>query len=279
MNAQNNKEAHEIKESDLANESENTDEGLGILKQKRRRKGPAERMWAPIKLKLNENYNYISKNWGIKFLYYFALIVGMPFLYLYYKIRWHFKVIGKENAKLLKKQAAVTVANHVHNIDAFMLTYVFYPKTPYFVALKHNFEAFIIGGLVRVMGGVPLPEEIKSFERFSEQINDVLKNTTRKVHIFPEGEIEPYAKKLRKFKNGAFHFAVNNNVPVLPMTFVFPKPKHVTLLVGKPIYPKDIAGEEELSKPKQVVKLAEYVCSEMQHMIDRYYSQLNEKGA
>ncbi|MEG2189159.1 MAG: 1-acyl-sn-glycerol-3-phosphate acyltransferase, partial [Christensenella sp.] len=114
--------------------------------EKPRRRGPAERMWAPIKLHLKENYHYITKNWGLRFLYYFAMFVGMPFGYLFFKIRWGFSVIDKKNAKLVKKTAAVTVANHVHNIDSPMLTYVFYPSAPYFIALKHNCEAFIIGG-------------------------------------------------------------------------------------------------------------------------------------
>lgn len=246
-----------------------------ILKQKRRRKGPAERMWAPIKLKLDENYDYISKNIGLLFLYYFAIFVGMPFVYLYYKFRRKFKVVGRNNARLLKKRAAVTVANHVHNVDAFMLTSVFYPNTPYFVALKHNFEAFMLGGLVRVMRGVPLPEEMKNFERFSDQINDLLKNTRHKLHIFPEGEIEPFSRHLRPFKNGAFHFSVKNNVPLLPMTFVFDNKNNVTLLVGKPIFPEDIEDYNDLSVPKRVVNLSKYVKDKMQHMMDDYYSKLN----
>ena len=44
---------------------------------KRRRKGPAERMWAPIKLHLDEDYQYVTKNWGLRFLYYFAMFVGI----------------------------------------------------------------------------------------------------------------------------------------------------------------------------------------------------------
>lgn len=238
---------------------------------KLRRRGPAERMWAPIKLHLDEDYQYVTKNWGLRFLYYFAMFVGMPFGYLFFKIRWGFGVIDKKNAKLVKKTSAITVANHVHNMDSPMLTYVFYPSAPYFVALKHNFEAFIIGGLVRVLRGVPLPSDLKNFERFSEQMNDVLQHTTRKVHMYPEGEIAPYSKELRKFKNGAFHFAVKNNVPVLPMVFVFPKPKKVKLVVGKPIYVKDVPGAEGLKAPKQTVLMCRYVREKMQEMLDDYY--------
>lgn len=238
------------------------------------RKGTAERMWAPIKLHLDEDYQYVTKNWGLRFLYYFAMFVGMPFGYLFFKIRWGFHVIGKENAKLVKKTAAITVANHVHNMDSPMLTYVFYPSAPYFVALKHNFEAFIIGGLVRVLRGVPLPSDLKNFERFSAQMNDTLQNTTRKVHIYPEGELSPYCKELRKFKNGAFHFAVKNDVPVVPLTFVFPKKNKIHLIVGKPIYLKDVPGTEGLKEPKQTVLMCRYVKEQMQKMIDDYYGGL-----
>ena len=38
-------------------------------REKPRRKGPAERMWAPIKLHLDEDYQYVTKNWGLRFLY------------------------------------------------------------------------------------------------------------------------------------------------------------------------------------------------------------------
>ncbi|HBU12153.1 MAG TPA: hypothetical protein DEB31_05325 [Clostridiales bacterium] len=245
--------------------------GLGVLREKRERRGPAERMWAPIKLHLDENYRYVTKNWGLRFLYYFAMFLGMPFFYLYYKIRWRFQVIGKQNVKLIKKRAAITVANHVHNVDAFMLTYAFYPNTPYFVALKHNFEAFLVGGLVRVMRGIPLPDDVKNFERFTRQVSDTLQNTRRKIHLFPEGEIAPYSRELRPFKNGAFHLAVRNNVPVFPMVFVFPAKKRVKLIIGRPVYLKDVPGAEGLSDPKQVLLYSGFVKETMQKMLDDYY--------
>lgn len=244
------------------------------VEEKPHRKGLAERMWAPIKLNLDEDYQYVTKNLFLRFLYYFAMFVGMPFGYLFFKIRWGFGVINKKNAKLVKKTAAITVANHAHNMDSPMLTYVFYPSAPYFIALKHNFEAFIVGGLVRVLRGVPLPSDIKNFERFSEQMNDVLQHTTRKVHMYPEGKISPYSRELHQFKNGAFHFAVKNDVPVLPMVFVFPKPKKVKLIVGTPVYLRDVPGTEGMKLPKQTVLMGRYVKGKMQEMLDEYYGGL-----
>jgi hypothetical protein len=76
---------------------------LGLIKAKRSRKGPAERMWAPIKLKLDQDYNYVTKNWGLRFLYYFAMFVGMPFVYLYFRIKWKFQVTEGERKACQKE--------------------------------------------------------------------------------------------------------------------------------------------------------------------------------
>ncbi|WP_302760024.1 lysophospholipid acyltransferase family protein [Christensenella hongkongensis] len=270
-------ELEKIKEKESIKEEAPQESTQFNEKARTRRKGPAERMWAPIKLHLNEDYQYMTKNLFWMFFYYLGMVGGMPFGYLFFKIRWGFGVIDKKNAKLVKKTAAITVANHVHNMDSPMLTYVFYPSAPYFVALKHNFEAFIIGGLVRVLRGVPLPSDLKNFEHFSEQMNDTLTHTTRKVHMYPEGEIAPYCKELRRFKNGAFHFAIKNNVPVLPLVFVFPKKKKVKLIVGKPVYLKDVPGTEGEKPPKQTVLMGRFVKAKMQQMLDDYYGGLKQK--
>ena len=61
--------------------------------------------------------------------------------------------------------------------------------------------------------------------------------------------------KIRHFKNGAFDFAVRNNVPIVPMVFKFTKEKHIfTLLKSKPtisleilepIYPNIFINKKE----------------------------------
>ncbi|MEF9864059.1 MAG: lysophospholipid acyltransferase family protein [Christensenellaceae bacterium] len=254
------------------NEHEQVNAALNEKSEPRkRRKGPAERMWAPIKIKFTEDYHYVTKSIWLRILYYIFMFVGMPYVYLFFKIKWGFGVIDKKNAKLVKGIPAITVANHIHNMDSPMLTYAFYPSAPYFIALKHNLEAFIVGGIVKILRGVPLPLDVKNFENFSQQISELLSTTTRKVHLYPEGEIMPYCKELRKFKNGAFYFAVKNNVPVLPLTFVVPKKKRVKLIVGKPVFLKDVPGADGLSEPRQIILFSKHVKAVMQKMLDDYY--------
>lgn len=241
-----------------------------------RRVGLAERWWAPYKMKLNENYNFVSKNVFIKFLYYIILFGGLTVVNLVCFIRWDLRISGKENVKLIKNTSAITVSNHVHDMDSPMLTRAFYPDTPYFVALKHNFEMFAVGIFVRLLRGVPLPstDDLKVFGKFQADINHLLQTTRHKVHLYPEASIDPYCRKLRNFKKGAFYFAVRNNVPVLPMVFVYPKPKKLRLLIGKPIYPSQIQGIGEMKEAQAVVTVAKETRNTMQKMMDDFYGGL-----
>lgn len=263
-------------EENIKNTQTTEHEIEALTSGKRRRKGPAERIWAPYRLRFHKNYHYISNNIGLKFLYLIAVFVGMPFGYLVFKLRWKFKIRNKKNIKLIKHTSAITVANHAHNMDSPMMTAAFYPNFPYFVALPHNFEAFIVGGLVRVLRGIPLPSDIKDLENFTKQIDNLLQTTTHKVHFYPEGEIDPYSRELRKFKNGAFHFAIKNGVPVFPMAFVFPKKNHVELLLGEPIYLKDIPNADGQKEAKQAVMMSRFTYEKMKNMMEEYYGGLNE---
>ena len=238
------------------------------------RKGTAERMWAPIKLKLHPNYPYISKNIFLHILYYFGMLIWMPVAYLIFKLRFGFKVIDKKNVRLLKNTAAITVANHVHNMDSPLSTMAFYPNAPYYVAHPHNFEAFIIGAIVRILRGIPLPTDISNFRRFSKQIDYELRTSKKKIHFYPEGEIVPYSRELRPFRKGAFQFAVKNEVPVLPMVFVFPGENQIRLIVGEPIYLSAVPDTDNQKEVVQANMLCEYVKNEMQKTMDEYYAGL-----
>ena len=84
---------------------------------------------------------------------------------------------------------------------------------------------------------------------------DSLLNNGKTVHFYPEGSLWLYYDKIRHFKNGAFDFAVRNNVPIIPMVFKFDKQKKIsnlikpktiiTLEILKPVYPNKLIGKKD----------------------------------
>lgn len=242
-----------------------------LLHPNYKRKGIAERMWKMRRLRLTENYNYISRNILLKVLYVFIDVFVMPFIYIFLRSTLRFRITGRKNLKAVRKRAAVTVSNHVHDLDALMITQPFWPRTPYIVARAHNLEVVFVGAFNRIMRAVPLPSDMGNFSHFTEAMNKLLRTTRHRLHIFPEGEIQPHDAGLRRFGNGAFHFAVTNNVPIVPMVFVFPTKHTVKLIVGKVIELEDVPDFASLSRPRQVKALSSYTKDIMQKMIDEYY--------
>ena len=232
-------------------------------------------------MKLTPEYKYVCKNVFINFFTPIAIVLGMPFAYMAMKRRHRFEVEGRENIRALKKTSAVVVSNHVHDLDALMLTRPFFPKTPYVIALKHNMEMFLLGPIVRLIRGTPLPDptDRACFSKFRDDVNELLRTTTHKVTVFPEASIEPYCRQLRNFRKGAFYFSVHNNKPLLPCVFVFPDEHRVKMLIAPAIYPKDLPGFGEVSEPKLIAELANQTRHVMEGMLDDYYARLDEQRA
>jgi len=70
------------------------------------------------------------------------------------------------------------------------------------------------------------------------------------VCMYPECYLLPYYKGVRKFKKGAFHIAIKNKCPILPMVVTFREPDGifryikkkpcVTLTVLEPVYTENM---------------------------------------
>lgn len=244
-----------------------------------RHKGRAERMWKPVKLNLTEKYQYITHNIILVILHYLFTWTAFPAIYLVLFIRWGFRMHGRRNMRKVRGRAAITVSNHIHDVDSLMVTAPLWPATPYIIARKHNLEVFLLGTFNRAMRAVPLPEDMKNFRYFSKAINKLLRTTKHKLHVFPEGEILPYARTLRKFGNGAFHFAAVNDVPIVPMVFVSPGPDRLELEIGEPIELADVPGMEPgLKDSRKARLLSDYTRTRMQNMLDDYYAKHPDGG-
>lgn len=77
--------------------------------------------------------------------------------------------------------------------------------------------------LIKLLRAIPIPRESKNKPSFMKALDDTLKEGNV-VHFYPEAALWPYYNKIRNFKTGAFHFAVRNNVPIVPMVFTFRRP-------------------------------------------------------
>ena len=102
---------------------------------------------------------------------------------------------------------------------------------------------------------------IRAKIEFNNTINKLLQNG-KTVHFYPEGSLWPYYEKIRHFKDGAFRFAVENNIPIIPMVYTFEqctgilryikKKPAIALTILEPIYP-DVSLDkfERIKKIKQ----------------------------
>ena len=166
-------------------------------KNPKNREGASEHLWAPGDLKLTDKYKYVTNNVFIKIGKFIIVTFGLPFFYLKMKKKYDFEIIGKENADVLKNKSCITVSNHVLNLDSVMLTQAFYPEIPRIVSLKHNFDLFVLGGMIRCLGAIPLPDTSKreAFLKFQQDINGLLKKGKDPSYVFLNNLGEPLSRQ------------------------------------------------------------------------------------
>ena len=212
---------------------------------------------------LDENYPYLQKSFKFRCqrVLTWVLLNGVVFwlLQLTHGLRIH----GKENLKKNKealKNGAVTIANHVFKWDTLCVCKAVRPRLFYFPAWSGNLVG-PDGPLIRMAGGIPIPESIKAMKVFKAAMEEVLESKTW-VHYFPEASMWYFYPDIRPFKKSAFQYAVRYNRPVVPMTFSFRPRKGITkwftkkpfvnLTVGEPLFP-----DQELSPVAAAKELQE----------------------
>ncbi len=209
-------------------------------------------MPTPFVYRVDKNYRFVNRNIFFRFfsnlLFY---LVALPLLDLVSKLFFGLRIEGKRNLRYLKG-GAITVTNHIHVLDSPMVACCLFPRKPFFATLKSNFEIPVIRHLVRLLGGVPIPESPKALHAFMESMRKELEKG-RVVHFYPEASLWPWHDELRPFRNGAFHLAVKSDVPVVPMVFTYRdagklrrklrKKPLITMKVGQPAYPQQTGSE------------------------------------
>ena len=222
--------------------------------------------WQPFKFEIDDDFKYVNDNFWFNTCSNLLYLIAFPLLIIITKFFWSLKIEGKENIENIEG-GKVTVSNHVHPFDCAMVGLANVPQKTYYTSLETNFKIPIVRKIIKLLNAVPIPQNIKYTKNFMNSIDSLL-NNGKTVHFYPEGSLWPYYDKIRHFKNGAFDFAVRNNVPIIPMVFKFDKQKKIsnlikpktiiTLEILKPVYPNKLIGKKDA-----ILQLKEDVYSSM----------------
>lgn len=178
-----------------------------------------------------ENSDLLHRGIIYKFLSSLLYLIAYPILFIITKVVLGLKIEGRENLKKMGDEY-ITVANHINMIDCAMIVLSLFPRIPYFLTLQSNLEIPFIKYLVMLFRGIPIPRKINGKEKMVNTVDKLL-NSGEIVGIYPEGHLIPYYDGIREFKDGAFNFAVKNQVPILPILFTYREPNGIRALFKK----------------------------------------------
>lgn len=185
--------------------------------------------FAPFRIQnkpLPENYRYSIKNPIGRavsfFLYYFA---ALPIAYLYMKIRFRQKIVGRDKLKPYRKTGYYLYGNHTRAAgDAFTPGLVSFPKRSYIVAHSDAASLFGLRFAVKALGCLPIPQSGKKMRDFLESLREAAKEG-KVVSMYPEAHIWPFYTGIRPFPAVSFHYPAESGKAIFTFTTVYKKPR------------------------------------------------------
>ena len=196
--------------------------------------------------KIDGSWKYCHDSLFKKFTHFFWYrIVATPLAFLYTKIKFHHKTIGKEKLKPYKKVGYFLYGNHTHDIgDPLIPNMLIFPKTAYMD--RRIAEGHAVG-------------------------------------IYPEAHIWPYYTKIRPFKDDSFHYPVRLGAPVFCFTNTYQKrkrgkkPKIVTYVDGPFFADESVPARERKTELRNRVYDCMVERSKNSNLILIEYKQKGEK--
>jgi 1-acyl-sn-glycerol-3-phosphate acyltransferase len=163
------------------------------------------------------------------------------------------RVVGAE--RIRPNQPYIFMSNHVSNIDPPIIVPLLGRRMS-ILAKKELFNIPVLGTALRLANLVPVDRRNRDAAIESVHRAVAVLHSGLSMLVYPEGT-RTQDGKLRQFKKGPFHMAIESGVPVMPLTIVgayeiWPKgefaihPGTATLLVHEPIDPKDYPDREAL---------------------------------
>ena len=169
--------------------------------------------------KIDENYKYIHKNiiWNAC-SFFLQNVLSLPIKFIYAKIKFKTKYIGKEKLIPYRKQGYFIYGNHTQAFaDTFLISNAVFPKINYLIVNPENVSMRFLGNVVQMLGAIPIPSNKGAMKNFLKTIEKRIRQGYS-ITIFPEAHIWPYYTKIRPFKSVSFKYPVKLDTPTFCMT-------------------------------------------------------------
>ena len=185
--------------------------------------------------KIDGGYKYIRNRALSRFLY---NIIARPLAYLFTKLKYRQKSVGREKLKEYRKTGYFVYGNHTQAGGDPIIPNVFlYPKNVYFIVHPNNVSMPFFGAFMPYLGALPLPDDMKAYRNFAAAVSRRISERSAVV-IYPEAHIWPYYTKIRDFPDTSFSYPCKENAPVFCFTNTykkqkpFKKPRIITYIDG-----------------------------------------------
>ena len=175
-----------------------------------------------------------------------------------------------------KKKGYFIYSNHTGALgDVFSAPKIAFPRQCYVLA---NPDVISIPGirlLVRFLGAMPIPSDIKTYAKFKAAIGKAYEKGAV-ISIFPEAHIWPKYNEIRDFSDVSFYYPVELDAPCFVKTTVYIKKKNgktkAKMICDGPFYP-----DKSLSRRDAQAKLCCEAKETMKMRAKEYNSSPDER--
>lgn len=193
-----------------------------------------------------------------------------PIIVFIFRIVYPYKIVGKK--KTDGTYPCVIICNHLSNADCFMVGTCF-KKRIFFLGKKEWFKNKLVGGFLKVIGGIPIDRDATDLSAIKESFK-TLKNGSS-LAIFPEGTRNKTDAELLPLHGGVGMIATRAKVDVLPL-FIYKKAKAFRknyIYVGDRFSLEEFYGKRDVSD-----KTTELIASKLLKTKSQLIAYLKEKG-
>lgn len=177
--------------------------------------------------RIDGNWVYIHKSlWKRLTHFFWYRIVATPLAFLYLKLHFRHKVIGRKTLPRGKKNGYFLFGNHTQPVgDAVLPSMLTYPKHAYTIVHANNVSMPVLGRITPSLGALPLPDDLAAARNFAKAV-ETRTREGRAVVVYPEAHIWPYYTGIRPFPDDAFSYPIRLGVPVYCFTNTYQKRRH-----------------------------------------------------